>query len=99
MATSDPAGLPEKAIWYLATNLPHPDAPRAATGPHPPADLAEIVRLYGLRPWIEQSFKAAEIDVLAADVLGLEAPAEETASGEGAEGNGERRRSVNESAG
>ncbi|MEU9191472.1 hypothetical protein AB0D14_44830 [Streptomyces sp. NPDC048484] len=38
---------------YLATNLPHPDAPHAATGPHPPADLAEIVRLYGLRPWIE----------------------------------------------
>nr|WP_311700418.1 hypothetical protein [Streptomyces sp. DSM 41699] len=25
--------------------------------PHPPADLAEIVRLYGLRPWIEQGYK------------------------------------------
>ncbi|WP_367318231.1 hypothetical protein [Streptomyces sp. HUAS ZL42] len=49
--------LPEKATWYLATNLPRPDAPHAATGPHPPADLAEIVRLYGLRPWIEQSYK------------------------------------------
>lgn len=57
MATTDPAGLPEKATWYLATNLPHPEAPHAATGPHPPADLAEIVRLYGLRPWIEQSYK------------------------------------------
>jgi len=34
---------------------PTPDAPHAATGPHPPADLAAIVRLYGLRPWIEQS--------------------------------------------
>ncbi|MDX3136486.1 hypothetical protein PV367_43370, partial [Streptomyces europaeiscabiei] len=33
------------------------DAPHAATGPHPPADLTEIVRLYGLRPWIEQSYK------------------------------------------
>ena len=38
-------------------NLPHPDAPHAADSTHPPADLAEIVRLYGLRPWIEQSYK------------------------------------------
>ncbi|MFM9701089.1 hypothetical protein [Streptomyces europaeiscabiei] len=57
VATTDPAALPEKATWYLATNLPHPDAPHATAGPHPPADLAEIVRLYGLRPWIEQSYK------------------------------------------
>ncbi|GEC10542.1 hypothetical protein SSP24_81970 [Streptomyces spinoverrucosus] len=47
----------DKATWYLATNLPHPDAPHAATSAHPPADLTEIVRLYGLRPWIEQSYK------------------------------------------
>ncbi|MEU0212401.1 hypothetical protein ABZ258_40350 [Streptomyces canus] len=57
VATTDPARLPEKGTWYLATNLPHPDAPHAAAGPHPPADLAEIVCLYGLRPWIEQSYK------------------------------------------
>ncbi|MER6076282.1 hypothetical protein ABT187_47730 [Streptomyces sp. NPDC001817] len=57
MATTDPARLPEKATWYLATNLPHPDAPHATTSPHPPADLAEIIRLYGLRPWIEQSYR------------------------------------------
>ncbi|MEH0628384.1 hypothetical protein QBA36_24730 [Streptomyces stelliscabiei] len=57
VATTDPASLPEKATWYLATNLPHPDAPHAVTSPHQPADLAEIVRLYGLRPWIEQSYK------------------------------------------
>ncbi|MDN3029610.1 hypothetical protein [Streptomyces sp. S.PB5] len=57
VATTDLARLPEKATGFLATNLPHPDAPPAATGPHPPADLAEIVRLYGLRPWIEQSYK------------------------------------------
>ncbi|MEU8975687.1 hypothetical protein AB0D11_41920 [Streptomyces monashensis] len=57
MAATDPATLPEKATWYLATNLPHPDAPHAITSPHPPADLAEIVRLYGLRPWIEQSYE------------------------------------------
>ncbi|XUL89658.1 IS701 family transposase [Streptomyces galilaeus] len=57
VATTDPATLPEKATWCLATNLPHPNAPHAATRPHPPADLTEIVRLYGLRPWIEQSYK------------------------------------------
>ncbi|MEU0120386.1 hypothetical protein ABZ114_01605 [Streptomyces albidoflavus] len=57
VATTAPGSLPEKATWYLATNLPHPDAPHATTSPHPPADLAEIVRVYGLRPWIEQSCK------------------------------------------
>ncbi|MFJ5310061.1 transposase [Streptomyces sp. NPDC088350] len=57
VATSDPGTLPEKATWYLTTNLPHPDAPHAATSTHSPADLAEIVRVYGLRPWIEQSYK------------------------------------------
>ncbi|MDX3697645.1 hypothetical protein PV726_47220 [Streptomyces europaeiscabiei] len=57
VATTHPAALPEKATWYLATNLPHLDAPHTAASPHPPADLAEIVRLYGLRPWIEQSYK------------------------------------------
>ncbi|WP_372412181.1 hypothetical protein [Streptomyces luteireticuli] len=56
VATTDPATLPDKAT-YLATNLPHPDAPHADTSPHPPADLAEIVRLHGLRPWIEQSYR------------------------------------------
>ncbi|WP_327669596.1 MULTISPECIES: IS701 family transposase [unclassified Streptomyces] len=57
VATTDPGTLPEKATWYLATNLPHPEAAHATTSPHPPADLAEIVRIYGLRPWIEQSYK------------------------------------------
>ncbi|MCX5191196.1 transposase [Streptomyces sp. NBC_00268] len=67
VATTDPADLPEKATWYLATNLPHPDAPHATTGPHPPADLAEIVRLYGLRPWIEQSYKQVKDELGWAD--------------------------------
>ncbi|GGV55549.1 hypothetical protein GCM10010245_88120 [Streptomyces spectabilis] len=57
VATTDPGTLPERATWYLATNLPHPDAPHAATSAHPLADLTETVRLYGLRPWIEQSYK------------------------------------------
>ena len=40
------ATLPETATWYLATTLPLPAA-----------DLAAIVRLYGLRNWVEQQYK------------------------------------------
>jgi DDE superfamily endonuclease len=57
VATTDPAGLPQEATSYLATSLPHPHAPHAATGPHPPAGLAGIARLHGLRPWAEQSYE------------------------------------------
>jgi SRSO17 transposase len=46
VATTDPATLPDHTTWYLATNLPT-DA----------ADLAEVVRLYGLRMWAEQAYK------------------------------------------
>jgi SRSO17 transposase len=46
IATTDPATLPETATWYLATTLPLAEA-----------DLAEIVRLYGLRNWVEQQYK------------------------------------------
>ncbi len=55
VATTDPTTLPEGSTWYLVTNLPAPDAPHA--GAHSPADVAEIVRLYGLRIWVEQSDK------------------------------------------
>lgn len=57
MATKDPASLPEKATWYLATNLPRPGSPRPAESEHPPADLAEATRIYGIRHWIEQACK------------------------------------------
>nr|WP_245657979.1 hypothetical protein [Herbidospora mongoliensis] len=57
MATADPATLPDKATWYLATDLPRPGSPRTADSPHQAADLAELVRLYGIRNWIEQSYK------------------------------------------
>jgi hypothetical protein len=46
IATPDPLTLPERATWYLATTL-------AVTE----ADLAEVVRLYGLRQWVEQAYK------------------------------------------
>lgn len=59
VATTDPKELPDKATWYLTTNLPHPScSERAADGSEPgAADLAEVMRLYGLRMWVEQSYK------------------------------------------
>ena len=55
VATTDPARLPKLTTWYLVTNLPHPKRRRAAA--FAPADLAEVVRLYGLRTWVEQGYK------------------------------------------
>jgi hypothetical protein len=57
VATADPATLPEKATWYLVTNLPRPGSRREAESPHPAAALAEIVRIYGIRHWTGQSYK------------------------------------------
>jgi hypothetical protein len=51
----------------LVTNLPRPGGPRAADSPHPPADLAEIVRIYGIRNWIEQSYKQVKDELGWAD--------------------------------
>jgi SRSO17 transposase len=67
VATTDPATLPDKTTWYLATNLPRPGGPRAAESPYPPADLAELVRIYGIRNWIEQSYKQVKDELGWAD--------------------------------
>jgi len=48
VATTDPARLPGHSTWYLLTNLPRPATRRAQQ-----AELADIVRLYGLRNWVE----------------------------------------------
>jgi hypothetical protein len=52
VATTDPARLPGHSSWYLLTNLPRPSGRRAQQ-----ANLAEVVRLYGLRNWVEQGYK------------------------------------------
>jgi hypothetical protein len=58
VATTDPEKLPERKTWYLVTNLPHPScSERSGEGNPAAADLAEVVRLYGLRMWVEQSYK------------------------------------------
>lgn len=57
IVTSDPGTLPELSTWYLLTNLPAPKQKRAKDHHLPAASLAEVVRLYGLRVWVEQSYK------------------------------------------
>lgn len=57
VVTTDPETLPELTTWYVVTNLPAPRTTRAETSSLAAADLAEVVRLYGLRIWIEQSYK------------------------------------------
>jgi SRSO17 transposase len=55
VATTDPGSLPGHSSWYLLTNLPRPTSSRAHQ-----ANLAEVVRLYGLRNWVEQGLQAAQ---------------------------------------
>jgi DDE superfamily endonuclease len=69
VATTDPATLPAISTWYLATNLPCPASHRAADAPHAPADLAELVRLYGLRNWVEQGYKQVKDELGWADFM------------------------------
>jgi hypothetical protein len=60
--------LPDKATWYLATNLPRPGGPHdTPDNGHDAADLAEVVRLYGIRHWIEQSYKQVKDELGWAD--------------------------------
>jgi hypothetical protein len=66
VATTDPATLPKLSTWYLVTNLPCPGQRRAAA-PFAPADLAEVVRLYGLRNWVEQGYKQVKHELGWAD--------------------------------
>ena len=69
VATTDPATPPPLTTWYLATNLPRPGAPFAGDTPFAPTDLAEIVRLYGLRSWVEQGYKQLKQELGWADFM------------------------------
>jgi SRSO17 transposase len=57
IATTDPLTLPDLTTFYLVTNLPTPGSPRAQDSKLAAASLEEVVRLYGLRMWVEQSYK------------------------------------------
>ena len=67
VATADPGTLPDKATWYLVTNLARPGGPCEEDSPWPAASLAEIVRIYGIRNWIEQSYKQVKDELGWAD--------------------------------
>ncbi|MFD8396729.1 hypothetical protein ACFV2N_48295 [Streptomyces sp. NPDC059680] len=56
-----------QSTWYLATSLPRPGSQREATSRHPAASLAEVVRIYGLRHWVEQSYKQVKDELGWAD--------------------------------
>src|SRR5205807_7530324 len=57
IATTDPVTLPDISTWYLVTNLPAPGSLAAKQSTLVAASLEEVIRLYGLRMWIEQSYK------------------------------------------
>jgi hypothetical protein len=57
VATTDPESLPDLSTWYLVTNLPASTPRPGSERPFPPASLEEVIRLYGLRMWVEQSYK------------------------------------------
>ncbi len=57
VVTTDPAKLPDLATWYLTTDLPAPGHEREDGSALSPASVDEVVRLYGLRMWVEQSYK------------------------------------------
>ena len=67
VATAGPGSLPDKPTWYLVTNLPRSGSPRERESPWPAAGLAEIVRTYGLRHWVEQSYKQVKDELGRAD--------------------------------
>ena len=57
-ATTDRRELPSLSTWYLTTNLSPGQAP-----------LGEIVRMYGLRNWIEQGYKQMKDELGWADFM------------------------------
>jgi hypothetical protein len=67
--TTDPAHLPAKSTWYVETNLPAPGSRPAQRAALEAADLAEIVRVYGLRGWVEQSYKQCKSELGWADAM------------------------------
>jgi SRSO17 transposase len=57
VATTDPKTLPDLTTWYLVTNMPATTESTGSEPAFPPASLEEVIRLYGLRTWVEQSYK------------------------------------------
>jgi hypothetical protein len=69
VVTTDPERLPDLTTWYLVTKLPRQGSVQAEDSPLEGADLAEVVRLYGLRNWVEQSYKQVKGELGWADFM------------------------------
>ena len=69
VATTDPRRLAAASSWYIETNLPAPGSRQAKKSPLGAASIAEVVRLYGLRGWIEQSYKQLKNELGWADAM------------------------------
>ena len=75
MATTDPVELPDLSTWYLETNFPRPGESAAEQTSEMgmdaasllPTEVTEVVRLYGLRNWVEQSYKQVKHELGWAD--------------------------------
>jgi hypothetical protein len=74
VATTDPESLPDLSTWYLVTNLPAPTERLGSEPPFPPASLEEVIRLYGLRMWVEQSYKHVKHAASLVPVSGAKRP-------------------------
>jgi len=60
VVTTDPERLPRLGTWCLITNLPAPgfgEAKEEGEALLAPASVGEVVRLYGLRMWVGQSYE------------------------------------------
>jgi len=57
VATTDPLTLPDLTTCYLVTNLPASALEQGNSQPLSGGALEEVVWLYGLRQWVEQSYK------------------------------------------
>jgi hypothetical protein len=69
VATTAPVQLPAGSTWYVETNLPAPRSKPARQSPMAAADIEEVVRLYGLRGWVEQSYKQIKHELGWADAM------------------------------
>ena len=53
--------MPRLGRWYLITNLPAPGVEQQTQSDLAQAGIQEVVRLYGLRMWVEQSYRQVKL--------------------------------------
>ena len=74
IATTDPESLPDATTWYVVTNVPVPGSAVAQLSELEAASLQDIVRLYGLRMWIEPALETRQACARLVTVSGEKRP-------------------------